>query len=231
MKIVLLLGLLLSMVLGFSQKVMVTETEEKADGINRKGVSILLELDESVVRKQWQKKLKELGSLKTRNGVIIIDQGNMPVVSPSPVKIVSTVQNDTKGTKVWYSIELSENQFVTSTESEKFASASKFLKDFGVALYIQDINEQIKEAEKVLASLVKDQEKTILRGENLKTAIYKNRDNRLALIEKISHIDSTYKLIQIDSAKNVANQKAIGEDVDKMKRAVDIVKNKITKVE
>ena len=48
-----------------AQKVVVIETEEKADEMKRKGLSIMLELDEEVVRKEWQKKMRELGGMKT----------------------------------------------------------------------------------------------------------------------------------------------------------------------
>jgi len=214
-----------------AQKVVVTETEEKADEMKRKGLLIMLELDEEVVRREWQKKMRELGSIKTRSGAILVDQANMTSISISPVKLISTVQNNVKGTKVWYAIDLGD-AYVTSTGDQvKFNEASKFLHDFGVALYIQDINEQIKEAEKVLANVVKEQERMILRGENLKNSINKNKTEKLRLQLKLAENDSTYRIIKIDSLQNVQNQKGSAENVEKMKRAVDIVKNKITKVE
>ncbi len=214
-----------------AQKVVVIETEEKADEMKRKGLSIMLELDEEVVRKEWQKKMRELGGMKTRSGAILVDQANMPAISISPVKLISTVNINVKGTKVWYAIDLGDAYVTSAGDQAKYNEASKFLHDFGVALYIQDINEQIKEAEKVLSNAVKEQERMMVKGENIKNSITKNRAEKLKWQQKFAENDSIYKIIKIDSLQNLQNQKATSENVDKMKRAVDIVKNKITKVE
>lgn len=215
----------------YSQKVIVTEQEEKVDEMKRKGLAIMLELDEEVVRKEWLKKLREYGSVKTKSGAILVEQANMPNVSMTPIKIISTVQNNTKGTKVWYAIDLGDAYVTADGDKTKYNEASKVLHDFGVNMYIQDINEQIKEAEKVLAGAVKEQERLITKGESIKSSIGKNRLEKIKLQQKIAETDSTYKTMKVDSLQNVQNQKAATENVDKMKRAVDMVKNKITKVE
>ncbi len=214
-----------------AQKVVVSETEERVDEMKRKGLSILLELDEADVKREWQKKLREFGSYKTKGATMLVEQANIPSVSLTPVKVISTVKNGETGTKVWLAIDLGDSYVTADGDKTKFNEASKILHDFGVNLYIQDINEQIREAEKVLGNSVKEQERLMLRGENIKRTVVKNRLEKVRLEQKLHDNDSTYKLIRADSLQNVNNQKASTENVEKMKRAVDLVKSKITKVE
>lgn len=214
-----------------AQKVIVTETEEKIEEMKRKGLSAIIELDEEGLRKNWIKKLKEYGTLKTKGSAIIVEQANLPALSQTPVKIISTVQTTPKGTKIWWAIDLGDAYVTADGDKNKYDAASKILKDFGIAQYIDDINQQIKEAERVLSQSVREQEKLIQKGDNINSSIEKNRNEKIKLIQKIAETDSSYKKLKGDSLQNVLNLKAAAENVDKMKRAVEIVKDKIKQLE
>jgi hypothetical protein len=216
---------------GYTQKVTVLEGEEKADNLIRSGFYTILELDETDVKKEWAKRLKDFGSVKTKSGIFIIDEAKIAAFGENPLKIYSKTEQTVKGTKVWMAVDMGTNFVTEANDATKAAEVKKILKDFGINMYIADINEQIKEAEKVLASSVKEQEKQILKGENIKASISKNRNTRISLEKKIVETDSLYKILKADSLQNIQNQKAAAENVEKMKRAVEIVKAKITKVE
>ena len=122
--------------------------------------------------------------------------------------------------------------YVTSEgDKSKYKEAEKILHDFGVAVYLADINEQIKEAEKVLMSSVRDQERMIAKGESIRGNVIDNRQDKVKWEKKLEDNANQYKQLKIDSTQNVQNQAATAETVEKMKRAVEAVRSKISKVE
>lgn len=230
MKKIILIALMASNI-AFAQKVTVAEGEEKAEDLPRKGLYTLLELDEDVVKREWNRKLKEFGSVRTKSGVYILEQAKILSISETPIKVLSKVDHSMKGTKVWIAVDLGTSFITKDGEPAKYKELEKIVHDFGVNMYIADINEQIKEAEKVLENNVKEQEKQISKGENIKNNIAKNRNYKLSLEKKIVETDSLYRNLKFDSIQNVQNQKASAESVEKMKRAVDLTRAKINKVE
>lgn len=217
--------LVLLNVFAFAQKVVVTSADEKVGQVSKSGFSVLLELDEEFVRRNWQKELKTLGALKTKSGVFVVEQAAMPSISPNPVKVYSTIKEAEKAIKLWYCVELNEMQF------DKSNSTIAFLHDFGVAMYIQDINKQIREAENVLLSEVKQQEKSYLNGTKISSNLAKIKTDRIVLLQKLVENDSSFVQVKRDSVQNGLIQKENNEKIEKLKRAVDMIKSKITKVE
>ncbi|MDX2188485.1 MAG: hypothetical protein SFY32_01365 [Bacteroidota bacterium] len=216
---------------GFGQKVTVAESDEIIEDVKRKGLYTVLELDLDDVKQGWTKKMKEWGSFKNKSGTYIVEQGTIASISSTFVKIISKVEATSKGSKVWFAIDLGDAYVTSSGDASKYKEAEKLLHDFGVAMYIADINDQIKEAEKVLASSVKDQEKLINKGEKLRSDILSNRQEKVKLEKKLTDNAIEYKQLQSDSVTNLQNQAAASEVVEKTKKAVEAVRAKVSKVE
>jgi hypothetical protein len=224
--------LIFSIVLNsFGQKVSVIESEEVTDEIKRKGISTVLEIDVEVVKEAWTKKLKEFGNTKAKSWGYLVEQANIATISASLIKIYSKIEPTSKGTKIWWALDLGDVYLSSSADKSKFDEAVKLLHDFGVNLYIQDINIQIKEVEKVLSFAVKDQEKMMVKAESIRSSIARNRQEKMKLDQRLAENLLEYKLQVTDSIQNVKNQIASTENVDKMKKAVEAVKAKISKVE
>ena len=215
----------------FAQKVTVLSGEDKLDETNRKGLYAIIELDEDFVKSAWTKKLKEFGSMKSRAGLYTVDQASIGAISPTFIKIISKTEVTTKGIKVFYALDLGDAYVTLDGDKSKYNEAEKILHDFGVAVYLADINEQIKEAEKVLMSSVRDQERMIAKGENIRGNILDNRQEKMKLEKRLVDNANQYKQLKTDSTQNVQNQAATAETVEKMKKAVEAVRSKISKVE
>jgi hypothetical protein len=215
----------------FAQKVSVLEGEEKIDEMKKKGLYTILELDEDLVKSMWSKKLKEYGSLKSKSNTYIVEQASIGAISAGFIKILSKTEVTTKGVKVFYSLDMGDSYITADGDNGKYKEAEKILHDFGVSVYLADINNQIKDAEKVLMMSVRDQEKMISKGESIRSNILDNRQEKTKLEKRLEDNSNQYKQLKVDSTQNVQNQAAAAETVEKMKRAVEVVRNKINKVE
>src|SRR5690554_6758909 len=169
--------LILTLVFHFSnaQKISVTESSETIEKISRTGMYTMIELDDKTIRKAWEKQLKTYGKVESSKDVYTIHVAQLSSVSNKPCRIISKLTSTPKGTKVWWAIDLGDSYVNSSTNNSAYNSAKKILHDFATQAYRDDINEQIKAAEKALASSVKNQEKEIKEGEDLVKAVEKNK--------------------------------------------------------
>lgn len=223
--------LFLSVSLVFAQKVKVNESSEMIDKISRTGQHVIIDLDQKTVAKAWEKQLKSYGKVESSKGVFTVAVANVSGVSSNPCKIISMVQSSGKGTKVWWAIDLGSS-FVTSNGSNSaYKGAEKILKEFALSCYRDDINDQIKEAEKALASSVKNQEKEVKNGEQLAKNVEKNKKEKADLGQKLKDNASDLEQLKKDIEKNKKDQESAAQEVEKMKKAVDVVKQKLNSLE
>lgn len=226
-----ILFLFISFEFCFGQKVLVNETEEKIDEIRRVGVSTFIELDENKIVDAWERKLRDWGKYKYKNKVYSIETASMPTVSVSPVRMISKIETTKQGVKVWFTIDDGYQYLSSQKNPKQFEDAKKILHDFGMEQYIADINEQIKDAEKMLSNSVREQEKMISKGQDIKSNIADNRSDKIKYEKKIKEGEQAYVQLKSDSLANLANQAIANENVEKMKRSVEVVRSKISKVE
>lgn len=224
-----ILIMLASMVIVNAQKVLVNDSEERIDGILCKGMETVIQLESNMIEKGWNKFLKEYGKVDSRKGnIYFMEAAEIRDVSSTPVKIYSRISVSNIGIRVFWAIELG-SEFVTS--GNKKLSAEKLLHDFGVKMYIQHINDQIEDAEKALQTTVKNQERKIKEGTNLEKKIENNKEDKINLENKLKENASDLINLLNSQKQNVLDQKAAAEDVEKMKKAVESVKSKLSKVE
>jgi hypothetical protein len=213
-----------------AQKISINESSEIIDKITRSGLGTVIELDQKNVTKAWEKHLKNYGKVESSKGVFTIQVAKIPSVSSQPCKIYSEVKNTKKGALVWWAIDLGDHFVTSSNDRSAFKSAEKILQEFAYSAYVEDINEQIKDAEKALSGAVKSHEKEIKNGERLVSDVDKNKKEKeklqAALEQNAKDLDQLHK----DIESNKKDQKAANEEVEKMKKAVEVVKQKVNNI-
>lgn len=166
--------------------------------VDRKGMQVLIELDEKFVSKTWAHKLKEFGKVETDKGSFIIHGASIPGISTS-CTVYSNVAATSKGVFVFWAIDLG-SEYVIEGHS-KYDDAKKKLRDYAAAIYIADVNVQIAAAEAALASSVKNQERLVKLGETLKSNTQKNAKEKIDLQTKLDDNARELKGLQSEEAR------------------------------
>lgn len=216
--------------LATAQKVKVVESSEQLEKISRSGMSTIIELDKKNVEKLWEKQLKTYGKVESSKGVYTIPVAKIPSVSSSPCIVTSVVKSSGKGTQIWWSIDLGTKHVTASTSPSEYRAAEKILYDFAISAYRDDINQQLQEAEKAVASAVKSQEKEVKEGEGLVKDVERNKQDKLNLEQKLKENGEDLIKLQKDIEQNKKDQAAAAQDVEKMKKAMEIVKQKLASI-
>jgi hypothetical protein len=215
----------------FSQKVNVTEKDETIETTLRHGLSIQLVLEAEDVQKAWIKKLKEFGKVESVGDIHKVESALITSISPTPVRVISQLTKTDKGVYVFYAIDLGTNYLSFANDSLKYRIAEKILHDFGVMMYHEDINEDIKNAEKVLLKTVSAQEKVVNEGIETRKKIEKNKLQKQQLEQKLK--DNAQELINLEEQieKNKLNQDKAAKDVEKVRKALETTRERLSKVE
>lgn len=217
--------------ISLAQKVTVTEGSETVEQISRSGMSTMIELDEKIIRKAWEKHLKQYGKIESNKDVYTILVAQVSPVSNKPCRVFSKLTSTPKGTKVWWAIDLGDAYVNSATNNSSYNAAKKILHDFAVQAYKDDVNEQIKSAEKALATSVKNQEKEIKEGDDLVKAVDRNKQEKLSLENKLVENGKQLEQLKKDIEKNKQDQQSAVQDVEKMKKALEVVKQKLNQIE
>lgn len=214
--------------ISFAQQVVVSEANMEINKVSRPGLETSLDLDKKIVKDEWKKFLKEFGKVETSGNEFIIKEAKIPSISPSPVSIVSTVEKGKKGTTVFIAIDMGDKWITRSTSS--YVPAEKLLHDFGVTAYKNEINEQIKEAEKELKKAEKAKEKSEKEGEDLSNKLNKNRDDKIKLENDLKKNEEDKIQLEKDIDANKKDQENKKDDLNKAKDSLDKIKSKLDKV-
>lgn len=230
-KLIFLLVLLVVSSVSFSQKIKVEGVEENVNGVPRKGLGVVVELDEKFVKKLWEKKLKEFGKVDNSKGYFYVNGGNMKGVSSSPVNIISGIKSSKSGHMVWYAIDLGDSYVTTDNKKGSYRDAEQILKDFAIQCYTEDINNQIEDAQKALDKTIKEKEKKVKEGDNLVKDVEDNKKDKAKLEQKLKENAEDLVKLQNKQEQNKKDQAAAAQDVEKMKQAVEAVKQKLNKID
>ena len=215
----------------YSQKVNVTEKDETIETTLRHGLSIQLVLEAEDVQKAWIKKLKEFGKVESVGDIHKVESALITSISPAPVRVISQLTKTDKGVYVFYAIDLGTNYLSFANDSLKYRITEKILHDFGVMLYHEDINEDIKNAEKVLLKTVSAQERIVNEGIDTRKKIDKNKLQKQQLEQKLK--ENAQELINLEEQieKNKLNQEKASKDVEKVRKALETTRERLSKVE
>jgi len=226
-KIVFTLLLFVASQFAVAQKVKVNESTETIDKLERSGLFVVIDLDHKMIDKMWEKQLKSYGKTESSKGTYTLPVANVSAISSNPVKIVSKVEGSGKGTKIWWTIDMGTSHVTKESNPSAYKAAEKILYEFALECYRADINNQIKDAEKALNTSVKNQEKKVKEGENLLRDIDKNKQEKINLEQKLKDNAAELERLKKDVEQNKLDQAAAASDVEKMKKALDVVKSKL----
>ncbi len=223
---------------GFTQKTYVEEAEQIINGVPRKGQRIAIQLDSKVVDKAWQNFLKDrVGKMTGKNmltsskGIYTIDQGKIESVAATPLRIVSKVDATENGTIVWWSLDLGSAYVNKDTTPQQYEAAEIILRDFARQLYREDIARQVTEAEKVLANTQNEETRVIKSADDIKRSIEKNKLRRIELEAELAQNAQQLTQLNLDVENNLKQQATAKQNVENMRQAVDVVKNKVNLIE
>lgn len=166
--------------------------------VDRKGIQVLIELDEKFVSKNWVQKLKEFGKVETDKGDFIIHGASIPDISTS-CTVYSNVISTSKGVFVFWAIDLG-SEYVTEGHA-KYDDAKKKLRDYAADIYIADVNVQIAAAESALNSSVKNQEKLVKLSGTLKSNTQKNAKEKTDLEKKQDDNAKEFKTLESEELR------------------------------
>jgi len=210
-----------------AQKIRILESTEQVGEVSRSGLYTLIDLDAKYIEKAWERHLKNYGRMETSKGIYSIPAANIRDVSSSTCNIFSTVQSTSKGAKVWWAIDMGNSYASSASNNRAYKAAEKILYDFALAAYKTDVNEQINDAEKALGAAVRNREKQQKHGEHLKKSVERNKEEKIELEKKLQTNKDNLVQLEKDIEKNIEEQKAAAKDEEEMKKAVELVKEKL----
>ncbi|MBK0401683.1 DNA repair ATPase [Adhaeribacter sp. BT258] len=230
--------LLLFTLSGFTQKTVVTETEQTINGVPRKGQQISIQLDAKLVEKAWESYLKEkVGKLTGKNiltsnkGIYTIEQGKIEAVASTPLRIVSKVDVTEGATLVWWSLDMGSAYVNKDATPQQYEAAETILRDFARKLYREDVARQVLDAEKVLANTQAEELRVIKAADEIKRNIEKNKQRRIELEAELAQNAQQLTQLNLDTENNIKQQATAKQNVDNMRQAVEVVKNKVNLIE
>lgn len=215
----------------FSQKIQVLESSETIDRVSKTGLYTIIELDSKNVEKAWERHLKTYGKLESSKDILIIPVAKINEVSSQNCIVSSKVQSTSKGAKIWWAIDLGNSYATPENNNRAYKAAEKILHDFVLNCYKEDINEQIKDAEKALSTAVKNHEKEIKEGEQLVKNVERNKQQKEKLQQELEENAKELERLKRDIEQNKVDQKSTDENIEKMKKAVEVVKEKLNRIE
>ncbi|GAB2530155.1 DNA repair ATPase [Rufibacter soli] len=239
---------LLMAFLGFTssaqaQRANVEETEQEVNAIKYKGQSLLIQLDTKTVEKAWAAYLKEKsgGAVKgpsllptakgqATKGIYTVEQGKIDTITSNNIRIVSKIEGTREGTRVWWTFDMG-NAYLSKKETAKeWGAAEALLQRFARNLYLQDVQQQISDAEKVVANTQAEADRVVRQADDLKSKVAKNQQKKLDLEAALAANAQELEQLNKDIENNLAQQKAAQKEVEKMRHAVELVKGKLDKV-
>ncbi|MBC3542049.1 DNA repair ATPase [Rufibacter sediminis] len=228
----------------WAQRSAVEETEVEVNGISRKGQRIIIQLDSKTVEKAWASYLKEksggavkgpslLPSLKAQagKGIYTVEKGQIDTISANPMRIVSKVEATEQGTQLWWSLDFGNAYLSKKDTPKEWASGVSLLQQFARNLYKQDIQQQINDAEMVVVNTQVKADLVVREANEIQSRITKNQLKKLeleaALAANAKELEQLNKEVQANQKQQEANK----AELVNMRRAVELVKAKMDKID
>ncbi len=213
-----------------AQTVDVRSTTTKIGETDRKGYAVCIELDRKSVLNFWQKTLKDT------KGKVISEKGNVYRAlnaQPSqffnkPVNLSSKVEQ-TGNCMVVFLAGMDETE--KPLEGSDDENVKKFLYEFAIQIYRNDVGDQIGQAEKVVDLSVKAQEKKVSEGKSLQHKLERSYKDRAKLLENLDENRFNTRKLKQDSVRNIAEQEQSLEEIKKVREVLEQKKSKLNQIE
>lgn len=229
MKKCLIVLVLLSAHVVFAQKIKVLEENNTVENKYAQGYMVVVDLDLSSTKKAWQKQLKTYGKLIKDNNNITINAANVPSLPTAGANVYSITSDSPNGLKIWLCI-LTPDKLTSTDKIASESQAKNILHDFAATSYRDNINDQIKDAERALIMANKNQERELKNKERIKNQILDNATDKIELEQKLKKNGEDLIQFNKNLEQNKLDQVKAAEEVERMKRATDLVKAKLNEI-
>lgn len=224
------IAILITGLQAFAQKVTVLYDSFEADQIKRQGLFIDLELPRKNLEKAWQRKLKEIGKLETsRSGTLTIRGALNPTFSPGSFNLYSKIDNLPLGCRIFLAVDRG-TEFV-KPESEGFEEIRRWMYEFGIQQYRDDINLQIAELEKSIDVSVRTHEKQQDEGSSIKRGLEKNISEKSRLLRLLKENEVERYKLKADSTQNSIDQASSLEEISRLRKVMEDKRFKLSQVQ
>ncbi|PKV66549.1 DNA repair ATPase [Pontibacter ramchanderi] len=211
-----------------AQVMRVEENEQVVNGIKRSGQQLSVQLDPKFVEKVWKDHLaQEAGKVKHSKGVYTVEEAKLISISKQPMRVISTVGTHAKGSYVWWSLDMGTAHLDKNATPEVYDAAEQFMESFGKKLYQEDVLLQINEAEAVLRSTKKEQDRVVKQANDLQLSIERNKKRKQELEAELVRNADELRQLEQNVELNIKQQEASRQQVQAMEQAVEDVRAKL----
>jgi len=208
----------------YCQKILVKTTDHTVSGQTYTGQAIQVELDRKSVERAWIKQLKELGRVDQNKNQIELKNAILPEIQ-GEVRILSLMNTTLEGTQIFWVI-LHGNEAIKASTTE-FSAASKFLYDFVLSLYRDDVNKQIADADKTVEESVDRHDRKVKESLEIARDLQRNRSDRIRLQKQLEDNVINFQRLKGDSIQAELDKTETLEEIDKLRKISEEKKNKL----
>lgn len=230
---------LLSLLFVFELQAQTVTVEKEQELVNGVKVDIvrttLLIADSRKVERQWSNFLKEFGKVQSQDGMLVVEEAiingiSASVTSTSDIKSFSRVTLKPEGTEIWWALQDGDQFIGPDHKSNKFERASNMLHQFGVDMYVNEINEDIGEADHVIDNAAREYDRLLRVSDNLDKRLEKNRYDRIKLEEKLVENANDSIQLKLQMQQNNTDQENALKEIEKLKQARESIRSKLEDV-
>ena len=219
-----------------AQTVTVEKTKELVNGTKVDALrTTLLISDSRKVERQWSNFLKNFGKVQSSDGVLVIEEAiidgiSASVTSTSNVTSYSRVTLKAEGTEIWWALKDGEEFIGPDHKSTKFQRAENMLHQFGVDVYVNEINEDISDADRVIDNAAREYDRLLRESDNLDKKLEKNRFDKIKLEEKLVENANDSIQLKLQMQQNTTDQENALKEIEKLKSARESIRARLEDV-
>ena len=203
---------------------MVKTTDQTVSGQTYTGQAVQVELERKSVERAWVKQLKELGRVDQNKNQIEIKNVILPEIQ-GEVRILSLLNTTLEGTQIFWVI-LHGNEAIKAGTTE-FSAASKFLYDFVLSLYRDDVNKQIADADKTVEESVERHDRKVKESLEIARNLQRNRSDRIRFQKQLEENGINFQRLKGDSIQAELDKTETIKEIDKLRKISEEKKNKL----
>lgn len=209
----------------YSQSIVIQQETLSLEDQQRNGLAVLIELDQKTIEKAWQAKLKSYGKPDNRRDNIWFFKGIIDPISKNPIILYSKIEKAKNSTQVFVAIDLGTSYL--NNNSAEYEPTRRFLHEFAVDCYRQQINLEIEQADKVVESAVGLHEQKTDAGSELQKRKERNKQEKERLERKLEENLQEIKKIESEIQQNKLEQETALEEINRVRKIAEAKKNKL----
>ncbi len=214
MKKIFTLLFIASSISSFAQKIKVSESKENVgNGSNNALVVTIFEAKEEDVKKEWKSLMKKYNAKVDMGNEIFADNAKIKSIADNnTIDIYAKTQTKKDGEiELTVAFDLGGAYLNSSDHGSQFKEAKQIVYDFAAKMTKESIDDQLKEAEKILRKFNNQQEDLV----KDKTGLEKDIENYKEKIKKAEDDIVKNKGDQENKKKEIETQSKVVEDIKK----------------